>query len=93
ENQLKVLYFLYVQKRKFTNKNIISLATGIPLGTVKDAVIALKKKKFISQTKQTKEAAFTGFVYKLNMPLCKRIFPKEKVTSPGPEAAGLVTQI
>ncbi|MBF0529903.1 MAG: hypothetical protein HQK55_11660 [Deltaproteobacteria bacterium] len=93
DNQLKVLFFLYVQKRKFTNKNVISRATGVPLGTVKDAVIALKKKGFISQTKQSKQAAFTGFVYNLNMPLCKRVFPKKKVTTPGPEAAKVVTQV
>ena len=63
ENQSTILAFLYTRKRKFTNKKIIQKTTGISMGTLKDAISALKQKNFIIQTKFKKYGNLSGFEY------------------------------
>lgn len=64
--QGKVLLYLLEKVSGATNVGIISTSTGIPLGTVKDALRALCKAGYIVEKWRIVQHAFRGFGYSLN---------------------------
>lgn len=72
DNQAKVLRFLIERKARIAKKPEISEMTGVPLGTVKDAIYALEKYNFIFNRERYHKGRMQGFSYEINETLCKK---------------------
>ena len=67
--QSKVLIYLIAQGG-ITQRDAISAATDVPLGTVKHSLIQLVKHGFISKPQYYVKAAFRGISYRINLQPC-----------------------
>lgn len=68
-NQCLVLLFV-IHQPGITQRPAISEHTGVPFGTVKDALAVLVKKSFISKPKYFVNGDYRGFSYVTNRALC-----------------------
>jgi len=84
EKQSTILYYLCTRRRNFTNRKIISKATHIAHGTVKDSISVLKEKGFLKSTKVKRHGTTSGFEYFLNLELCEAYFRRNSGNSFSP---------
>lgn len=68
--QGRILVFLTDESANVSNANIIASSTGIPLGTVKDALRELVKDGYIIHKKRVVIHKFRGFEYVLDRQKC-----------------------
>jgi hypothetical protein len=78
-NQCQVLLYL-IHQPGITQRPAISEHTGVPFGTVKDALAVLVKKGFISKPQYYVNGDYRGFSYVSNRALCENFLRKR-----GPE--------